>query len=136
MQSTPQVKQNAPTKAVPMMECDELSREAFEQLLRENPGKVVLKFGATWCGPCQRIEAHVQQWFSSMPASVKCIMIDVDESFDLYAAFKSKRQINGIPAILCFNKGNLSYLPDLSVTGADFDQVNTFFRQVAASSSS
>ncbi len=117
------------------MECDELSREAFEQLLRENPGKVVLKFGATWCGPCQRIEAHVHQWFSRMPASVKCIMIDIDESFELYAAFKSKRQINGIPAILCFNKGNLSYLPDLSVAGADFDQVNTFFRQVATTSS-
>jgi thiol-disulfide isomerase/thioredoxin len=135
MQFTPQVKVNTTTKVVPMMECDELSREAFEQLLRENPGKVVLKFGATWCGPCQRIEAHVQQWFSRMPNSVKCIMIDIDESFDLYAAFKSKRQINGIPAILCFNSGNLSYLPDSSVAGADFDQVNTFFRQVAATSS-
>jgi hypothetical protein len=65
-----------------------------------------------------------------MPANVKCITIDIDESFDLYAAFKSKRQIAGIPAIVCFNKGNVSYIPDLSVVGADLEQVNLFFRQV------
>jgi hypothetical protein len=65
-----------------------------------------------------------------MPATVKCAAIDIDESFDLYGAFKSKRQITGIPAILCFNKGNESYIPDLSVVGADVHQVNLFFKQV------
>jgi hypothetical protein len=48
----------------------------------------------------------------------------------LYGALKSKRQINGIPAILCFNKGNLSYIPDMNVVGADATQVNAFFKQV------
>ena len=57
-------------------------------------------------------------------------MIDIDESFDLYAAFKSMRQVTGIPAILCFNKGNLSYVPDFSVVGADLEQVNLFFKRV------
>lgn len=109
---------------------EEFSRSDFEELLRQNPGKVVLKFGATWCGPCKLIEPLVNQWFSKMPATVRCATIDVDESFDLYGALKAKRQINGIPAILCFNKGNLSYIPDLNVVGADADQVNAFFRQV------
>ena len=35
-----------------------------------------------------------------------------------------------IPAILCFNKGNLSYIPDMNVVGADANQVNAFFKQV------
>ncbi len=109
---------------------EEFSRSDFEELLRQNPGKVVLKFGATWCGPCKVIEPHVNQWFSKMPATVRCATIDVDESFDLYGALKSKRQINGIPAILCFNKGNLSYIPDMTVVGADVEQVNMFFKHV------
>jgi thiol-disulfide isomerase/thioredoxin len=127
MQFTPQPSKNT----TPVLESDEFSRSAFELLLRENPGRVVLKFGATWCAPCQRIETHVNQWFSRMPAAtVKCIMVDIDDSFDLYAAFKSKRQITGIPAIICFNKGNLSYIPDFSVVGADLEQVNLFFKRV------
>jgi thioredoxin 1 len=114
--------------ATPIIE--DFSRSQFEDLLKQNPGKIVLKFGATWCGPCKLIDPLVNQWFSNMPATVKCAAIDIDESFDLYGAFKSKRQITGIPAILCFNKGNESYIPDLSVVGADVHQVNSFFKQV------
>lgn len=113
------------------MKSTELSRQDFEQLLANNPGKIVLKFGAEWCGPCKRIEALVNQWFNIVSsANVKCIVIDVDESFDLYGAFKAKRQINGIPAIMCFKKGNMSYIPDANVVGADVNQINAFFAYV------
>jgi thiol-disulfide isomerase/thioredoxin len=125
MQFTPQT-----TSRVIAPVVEEFSRSDFEELLRQNPGKVVLKFGATWCGPCKTIEPLVNQWFSKMPETVRCATIDIDESFDLYGALKVKRQINGIPAILCFNKGNVSYIPDMTVVGANVDQVNAFFRQV------
>jgi len=112
------------------IESEEVSRAQFEEMLTNNPGKVVLKFGATWCGPCKAIEPLVDMWFSKMPSNVKCVVIDVDDSFDLYGALKSRRQINGIPAILCFNKGNLSYIPDMTVVGSDVEQVNMFFKSV------
>ena len=111
-------------------EVEEFSRSDFEELLKQNPGKIVLKFGATWCGPCKVIDPIVNMWFSKMPETVRCATIDIDESFDLYGAFKVKRQIGGIPAILCFNKGNESYIPDMTVVGANVDQVNAFFRHV------
>ena len=117
----------------------ELTKPQFEELLKQNTGNVIIKFGATWCGPCKRIEAHVGQWFDLLTrASVQgldkkniCIAVDVDDSFDLYGAFKSRRQVSGIPAILHFKQGNLSYIPDNSVVGADHEQVNEFFKRVS-----
>jgi thiol-disulfide isomerase/thioredoxin len=112
----------------------ELTRPQFEELLKENTGNIIIKFGATWCGPCKRIEAHVGQWFDllNLKSDQKnlCIAIDVDDSFDLYGAFKSRRQVSGIPAILHFKQGNASYIPDNSVVGADHAQVNEFFKRV------
>jgi thiol-disulfide isomerase/thioredoxin len=114
----------------------ELSRLQFEEILRQNPGNVIVKFGATWCGPCKRIEAQVGQWFDLLTKCDKgsstniCIAVDVDNSIDLYGAFKSRRQVNGIPAILLFKQGNLSYIPDDMVVGADPRQVNDFFTGV------
>jgi thioredoxin 1 len=129
MQFTPQPSTRTPPKVV--LESEEFSRSQFEEALQQNPGRIVIKFGATWCGPCKQIEPLVSQWFSKMPETVKCFVVDIDESFDLYSAIRAKRQINGIPAILCFNKGNTSYIPDLSVVGANVEQVNLFFKQVS-----
>ena len=91
---------------------------------------IVVKFGAEWCGPCKKIEPLITQWFNHCPDSVACYKIDIDESFELYATFKTKRQVNGIPALLCFRKGNLDVIPDFTVTGADTTQVNQFFQQI------
>jgi thioredoxin 1 len=102
---------------------------AFQQLLINNPGVVVLKFGAEWCGPCKKIEGLVEQWFAAMPSTVQCCKIDVDESFELYGFLKSKRRINGIPAILAYRKGNLNYIPNDMMAGADVAQVNAFFQR-------
>ena len=102
---------------------------AFQQLLIDNPGWVVLKFGAEWCGPCKKIEGLVEQWFAAMPPTVQCCKIDVDESFELSGFLTAKRRINGIPAILAYKKGNLNYIPNDMMAGADVAQVNAFFQR-------
>ena len=103
------------------------NRQTFLNLLNRNPGLVIIKFGATWCGPCKKIEQNVQDFFNSSPANVVCCVVDVDESFDLYSVLKSKKMVNGIPVILCYKKGNTTYIPDDSVTGADINALNSFF---------
>lgn len=105
------------------------TRENFFRLLENNPGLVIIKLGATWCGPCKKIKPVVDAFFASSPDNVVCCDIDVDESFDVYSYFKSKRMVNGIPVILCFKKGNTSYIPDDSVTGSDPASLDVFFKR-------
>jgi len=95
------------------------NRDVFLNLLKANPGLVIVKLGATWCGPCKRIAHIVEAFFASSPPNVICADIDVDESIDLYSYLKQRRMVNGIPVILMYKKGNVSFAPDVSVTGAD-----------------
>ena len=108
------------------------SRQDFLKLLQVNPGLVIVKLGATWCGPCKQIAPVVHGFFASSPNDVVCADIDVDESFDLYAYFKSKKMVNGIPVMLCYKKGNVTFIPDDSVTGAEPAALDAFFKRCGA----
>jgi thiol-disulfide isomerase/thioredoxin len=117
---------NSPSSILTKIE----SVSAFSQLLKENKGLIILKFGAEWCGPCKRIEGLVNEWYSKMPQeTVQCGLIDVDENIELYGFLKSKKRINGIPAIFCYVKGNDHYIPDDMAVGADPNEINGFFQR-------
>jgi thiol-disulfide isomerase/thioredoxin len=103
------------------------NRDAFFLLLQNNPGLIVLKLGASWCGPCKLIEKPVHAFFATSPPEVICGDIDVDKSFDFYSFLKSKKMVNGIPVLLCYKKGNNTYIPDDMITGADANQLHQFF---------
>ena len=103
------------------------SRNDFFKLLSNNPGLIIVKFGAEWCGPCKQISPVLEGFFATSPDNVICADIDVDESFDIYAYLKSKKMVNGIPVILCYKKGNTTFIPDDSITGADAGQLHAFF---------
>lgn len=104
-----------------------LSLQDFKNELQINPGALIIKFGAEWCGPCKRIDPLVKDQMTNLPATIKGAIIDIDENLELYAFLKSKRQVNGVPVILCYKKGNLTWVPDLVVVGADNNQINAFF---------
>jgi len=105
------------------------SRDEFMNLLKVNPGLVIVKLGATWCGPCKAIAHIVEAFFATSPPNVICADIDVDESIDLYAYLKQRKMVNGIPVMLMYKKGNVSFAPDDSVTGADPAQLDAFFKR-------
>jgi len=107
-----------------------LSKVDFHNCLISNPGVFILKFGAEWCVPCKLIETQVNLWMEKMPPDKSInVIIDIDESIDLYVYLKSKKMVKGIPAILCYKKGNTTFAADDFVSGADANEVDAFFQR-------
>jgi thiol-disulfide isomerase/thioredoxin len=107
------------------------SVEAFFSLLQNNPGLIIIKLGAEWCGPCKTIEPLVYELMSKVPATVKCAALDIDEeaNFDLYAFLKSKKMVNGVPVILFYKMGNKSWVPNDVVVGANPGVIRDLFQK-------
>jgi thioredoxin 1 len=107
----------------------EMTKESFAQLLQTNPGVLIIKFGAEWCGPCKKIDPLVYNLMSQISTNknITCALIDIDENFEIYAFLKSKKMVNGVPVILCYKKGNITWIPDKAMVGADEPEVKRFF---------
>jgi thioredoxin 1 len=105
------------------------NRQQFLDLLKLNPGLIIVKLGATWCGPCKKIKHVVDAFFATSPPNVICCEIDVDENMDLYSFFKSHKMVNGIPTILCYKKGNISFASDDNVVGINPVDLDAFFKR-------
>ena len=101
----------------------------FSKCLKDNPGVFIMKLGAEWCGPCKRVEGLVKHCIEQAPSNVQCAIVDVDEALEIYSFLKKNRVVNGIPAILGYVKGNLNYIPNEVVIGADQNQIIAFFQR-------
>ena len=99
---------------------------AFQEIMNKNPGLIIIKLGAVWCGPCQVIKQDVEEMFEMMPSNVQCLSVDIDDNLDFYSFLKKKRVVNGVPAILCYKRGNLSNVPDDYAIGANKEKLKEF----------
>ena len=96
---------------------------------------LVIKYTASWCGPCKTIKPMIEEYFSSMPDNVLCADLDVDDedNMDLYSVFHKKRMLSGIPAIFVFYgdvEKDFWYVPDETVCGSDIQQINSLFSRI------
>jgi thiol-disulfide isomerase/thioredoxin len=108
-----------------------LTLQQLKEILDNNTKVVIIRFTASWCGPCQRILPY----FNSMADIIKenggtVVTIDIDQCIEIYTYYKSKKMINGVPTIMAFYAGNTSVYPDNVVIGADLQQLEFFFRKV------
>ena len=109
-----------------------ITLQEYQDLIVNNQGVIIFKFGAEWCGPCKSIEPLLHQWLNhpQLPQNLDFYMVDIDESFDVYAFLKKKRQINGVPGIFAYYRGNTNYVPNDMIMGADQTKINDFFTRV------
>lgn len=113
----------------------ELLPEELQTILKQEKDKhIVIKFGATWCGPCKKIESTLFDCFLDMPENVICFDLDVDDNFELFGKLKSKKAVNTIPVILYYNCKNDRedkwYLSDGASFSSDKVDVLKFFKQI------
>ena len=74
-----------------------------EQLSSIEPkGTIVIKFFATWCGPCKMIAPQVES-FAAENTDIRVYEIDVDQSPEIVSKFA----IQGVPTIAVFKDGGL-----------------------------
>ena len=101
----------------------------LSNLLESNQGLLIIKLGATWCGPCKRIEPLVNDWMNKLPPDITRAYIDIDENIDLYGFYKKKRVVQGVPTIMVYIQGNDHYIPDDIHFGSDSTKTNEFFER-------
>lgn len=60
--------------------------------------KQLLKFSATWCGPCKMLSTSIQQ---ADLGDVELVEIDIDEQFDKATEYN----IRGVPTLVLVEDG-------------------------------
>ena len=112
------------------------TRQDLKNYLANTPCDVtILKFGATWCKPCNTIAPFVDMItneYLKKNINFEFIEIDVDSAMDLYAFLKKTKMINGIPAFLSYKKSlykeETFFIPYKSTAGADQNLIRNFYK--------
>ena len=88
----------------------------------------LIKFGATWCKPCDRVVPLVHDLCKTLHPDIHFLSVDIDEDSEAFMILKSKRIVSGIPAIVLYPAGvtNL-YNPSFVVCGSDMDGIRSIF---------
>ena len=104
-------------------------RLEFSNFLKLNNGVIIVQFTASWCKPCKQIKMYIEEKFSICPNNIICCRLDIDENSDLYAFMKKNRQINGVPSLVAYFKGNLTPYANISISGININSIDYFFNE-------
>ena len=79
------------------------NRQDFFNLLKVNPGLVIIKFGATWCGPCRMMGPVIDDLSKELGQAYKFVKINIDEEREIAI----KYSVSSIPTFLFMKDGNV-----------------------------
>ncbi len=78
-----------------------ITTESFKTDVLGGKGPAVVDFGATWCGPCQKLAPAIDQMAAHYEGRVLIGKVDVDQEPDLASQF----DVMSVPTILFFVDG-------------------------------
>lgn len=75
----------------------------FDQEVKQSKIPCMVKFTASWCQPCLRLQPILEEVAQELDGKVKIVSIDVDDNPELSSTYKVK----SIPTMLLFKDGQL-----------------------------
>lgn len=81
-----------------------INDENFQDEVLNSTIPVVIDFSANWCSPCKILSPIMEELANEMAGKAKICKIDIDES----PKATGKLGIKGVPAVVTFNRGELS----------------------------
>ena len=98
-------------------------RAELRELVSKNK-PLIIKFTATWCGPCKRIAPVFNKLVEKVKHLVDVVIIDADEGSDVCSALK----VRGYPTFVSYVNGEMAE----SMVGASESELLAFFKATIA----
>ena len=92
--------------------------ELKELVSKKNP--LIIKFTATWCGPCKKIAPIFNNLTEKVKHLVDVVIVDADEGSDICSALK----VRGYPTFISYVNGEMAE----SLIGASESELLAFFK--------
>jgi thioredoxin 1 len=80
----------------------EITSQTFAQEVMNDQGTVLVKFGATWCGPCKLLTPLLEKVSKEFP-TVKFCAVDVGNDQQLPTNF----HVQSVPTVILFKGGKV-----------------------------
>ena len=80
-----------------------VNKENFEKEVLKSELPCMVKFTATWCGPCSRQQPLLDKIAIELDGKAKIVKLDIDNDPDLSNEFK----IKSIPTMIVFKDGKI-----------------------------